>query len=59
MNDSKNLKIQITDFEILINQKGSNVHGELGWGSYGKVLLAKFKINKNLYALKIISKNLI
>ena len=47
-NNYENIKLSYNDFEPL---------KLLGTGSFGRVLLVRFKNNNNLYAMKILSKN--
>lgn len=59
MKQSETIDTKLEDFEIITDNKRVNEKGELGHGSYGKVILAKFKKNSKNYAIKIIPKKII
>ena len=47
-NEYENINISYTDFQIL---------KLIGTGSFGRVLLVRYSLNKKLYAMKILNKN--
>lgn len=49
-------KTSINDFTLIRKGRMINSNGELGKGSYGRVMLAKYRKNSQLYAIKKISK---